>query len=153
MLRHLVALLPLLAGALMMAGCAGAGTRPGKDVDFSKLGKVHIRYVYTAEDAAAPPHAFWVMRSASESGPFAPVHDGPIDARRNPAAGDQQLLLTDYGLPLGATYFYYLDRVTPEGKRLKAAPVVGVPVTLPLADGEQRKIPEEALEEARRQAS
>ncbi len=132
-LRHLLLFLP--AVLLPLAGCAhlfGGERTPPPDI--SGLGKVHLYYMLPESEAGDV--RFHVLRSESRSGPFERLTDEPVAPPEDPPPGEPVRIWTDYGLPLGADYYYYLQRVGPDGEVRKATATGRSRVTVPLVDAD-----------------
>ncbi|MDK2972496.1 MAG: hypothetical protein PWP23_2251 [Candidatus Sumerlaeota bacterium] len=132
LLARLLFLLPLALCAL--AGCAGSSTptaEPG-------TGKIPIRY-QVPEDTPAGLR-FHVYRAESASGPFERITAKPVSL---PSRKSSKIvtLHVDRGLPLGATYYYYLESVDSTGRTAKVTEVAPARVLLPLQPEDPKASP------------
>lgn len=116
--------------ALTLCGCASRPAAKSREV--AKLGKIIIQYRYEESDLKNPPAFFDVLRSGYATGGFVRINGSPIPADPKPTIGTIQELWTDKELPMGATYYYYIERIDGAGRHAKATSVAAAQVVLPM---------------------
>lgn len=133
----LLLLLPLI---LVTGSCATSPVAGGAPLDREQAGKIHIRYQYQAADLDPLPAGFNVYRAEDSAGPFARINGKLIKAMRSPRPGETQLLMTDTGVLLGDRYYYYIEKVLPDGRAHKATSVAAAVANLPQFPGDGKRL-------------
>lgn len=127
---HVLRVLVIPCLILLALGCGSASTRP---TAIQPKGDVPILYLYGEGDRAVPPAGFHVQRSESAAGPFRRINPEVISAPKEPDFSAPTVIFRDRGLPVGSTWFYYLEVVDSKGRSRKATPVVSARVVIPQA--------------------
>ena len=135
---HRALLIPCLI--LLALGCGTGGVRPTAN---QPKGDVPILYLYGEGDRAMPPAGFHVRRSDNASGPFSRINAELIPAPKVPDYSAPTTIFRDRGLPVGSTWFYYLEVVDAQGRSRKATPVVSARVVIPQSASDKAAKPSE----------